>query len=531
VSRYKALKHRISRRDFLKSVAVTLGAAITSQTLAACSRQEPPLSPTQEQNQPSPSAQETNQTGTPTQEPSQITASPQEQNLPTGLPQEQSGLATSTPTPTEAPPDHTYYVRKDGSDTSGDGSTSAPWLTLSKALSVAGDRDLVKVGDGLYEENTGGVGYWNIEKALTDYLTIEAEAGAKGNVQVQGANHTVYNTLLRSGYIRFRYIQFMQRMPTNGSAFTVLPSSNVSHVVFGYCSFTVVADGTSISRGFIIDQNDNQTASHFTFTGCTFTVKEYSMGNHDGCRIGIAGTTGVVSNFTFTDCTANGRYGLYVIGAKDVIVDGGSYRGDYGAAICVGSDADSGGKASSVRIHNTAATTLKTYGHGVLIGNGAVNCIVDGLLVPECVNYSLVLKEHGAGGGTEVKNCDLQGGSLGALYCKAAAHANIHHNRIVGNQASSNGVFRVLGGDTGNKSDHVSFVDNQLTAPAGYAVEWGDATQDNGGGICDRNTYRLQGGKLAKIRGKLVSTLAEMQAAWSGYDVSGNDKSSVVIQE
>src|SRR4030042_578983 len=77
----------------------------------------------------------------------------------------------------EAPPNNIYYVRKDGNDTSGDGSTSAPWLTLSKALSVAGNRDLVKVGNGLYEETTKGAGYWNIDKTLSDYLAIEAERG------------------------------------------------------------------------------------------------------------------------------------------------------------------------------------------------------------------------------------------------------------------------------------------------------------------------------------------------------------------
>jgi hypothetical protein len=427
----------------------------------------------------------------------------------------------------------TYYVRKDGNDTTGDGSVGAPWLTLSKAMAVAGSGDVVLVGDGLYEENTSGLGYWNINKALVDYLTIEAEAGETGNVRIQGSSHAAYNTLLRCGYLRFRYIQFTQRVTTNVSAFSVLATANVSSVIFDFCSFTITADHATLSQGFIANQNDGYTASHFTFTGCTFTVLAYSEGSHDGCRIGITGTTGLVSQFTFADCTANGRYGLLVNGATDILIDGGYYRGDYGAAICIGIDAESNGKPSSATIRNVTAVILGSHGHGVLIGNGATGCVVDGLCVPVCFDYALALKEHGGpDSGTEVKNCDLRGGTHAALYCKAVSYPNIHHNRITGSKETTKGAFRMPEFPTNHKNEHVIFIDNHVIAQSGMAVEWGDVNQDNGGGICNRNVYHLRGtGSLAKVRGSVVSTMEAMIAAWSGYDVSGNDRASVMVEE
>jgi hypothetical protein len=426
----------------------------------------------------------------------------------------------------------TYYVRKDGNDTYGNGSVIAPWLTLSKALTVAGSGDIVKVGDGLYEESTSGLGYWNINinKALTKYLTIEAESGSKGNVRVQGLSHAYYNTLLRCGYLRFRHIQFTQRLATNISAFSVNTASNISSVAFDYCSFIITANGSTPSQGFIANMGNGWTASNFTFTGCTFSVLAYITGSHDGCRIGISGTTGVVNNFTFIGCTANGRYGLWVNGATNVLVDGGSYGGYYSAAICIGVDSENNGKTSSVIIHNVEAMTSENSGNAVFIGNGATGCVVDGLVVPACSDIALVLKEHGIGGGTEVKNCELHGGNSCALLCKAAANANIHHNQLIDGKVTKNGTFRMLGGDTGNKSNQVIFTDNYVLALGGMAVEWGDATQDNGGGICDRNVYHLRGAvSLARVRGITASTMAELQAAWNGYDVFGNDLSSTMV--
>lgn len=483
---------RLSRRDFLKSLYITVGTAVAGQALTAC-------------------------------------------NLKTLLPGKTAGQVQPT-LPSQAatvtPSNKVYFVRKNGDDTNGNGSSDAPWLTLTKAMTVAQGGDIVKVGDGLYEENSQGVGYWNINKPLTNWLTIEAEGGSTGDVRVQGASHATYNTLLRSGYFRFRYIHFTQREATNASAFSVFAGGDISNVAFEHCSFTITANGSTVSQGLMINHNDGWQASNFTFSECIFEVLEYKAGNHDGCRIGISGTDGSVKDFVFNNCSANGRYGLFMNGATDVLVNRGTYRGEYGAAICVGTDAESGGKHSTVTIRNATATSLAARSAGVLIGNGAINCLIDGLWVPECVDYALILKEHGSsGGGTEVKNCYLQGGSSGVLYCKAASYPNIHHNQLIGNKASQIGVFRMLGGTKGNKSDHVTFANNRVVAYSGLAIEWGDETQDQGGGLCDRNVYYLRGGKLGKIRGTAVSTLPEMQAAWGGYDVVGNDQSSLLITD
>jgi len=49
----------------------------------------------------------------------------------------------------------TKYVTKTGNDTTGDGTSSLPYLTISKALTVTTDNDTINIGEGTWAENIG----------------------------------------------------------------------------------------------------------------------------------------------------------------------------------------------------------------------------------------------------------------------------------------------------------------------------------------------------------------------------------------
>jgi len=65
-------------------------------------------------------------------------------------------------------------------------------------------------------------------------------------------------------------------------------------------------------------------------------------------------------------------------------------------------------------------------------------------------------------------------------------------------------------------------------SPTGKCLDWGDSVDDAGGGVSDYNLYKVISGTLGVVRGVTVTTLSELQAAWNGYDVLGNDQSSVM---
>lgn len=58
-----------------------------------------------------------------------------------------------------------YYVTKTGNDTTGDGSSGSPYLTISKAITVASPGDEISVGNGTYAETL------TVDKGLDIYST------------------------------------------------------------------------------------------------------------------------------------------------------------------------------------------------------------------------------------------------------------------------------------------------------------------------------------------------------------------------
>jgi hypothetical protein len=415
----------------------------------------------------------------------------------------------------------TQYVRKTGNDTTGDGSSDNPWLTLAKAYASASAGDTIKVGDGTYQEDTSSLGYWYLNRSFATAVTIEAESGAAGAVYVQGSSHATYNTRIGQGTLIFNYINFTQRMVTNLHACTFTASASTT-LTFNNCTFTIVADNATITQAFYASLADGYTLN-VTFSHCTFTVTgTITTGQHDGCRLTLAGTTGVI-NATLTDCTATGRYALWINGCACATVTRGTYTGLTGTAILLGLDAASGAKTSDhVTLTGVTAKVTGSAGHGILVGNGCTHCIVTYCIVNTCYDYALVLKEHG---GTTVTNCLLHAGTVSAtnraaLYLKAVTGATVQYNSLYAHSSGAlvANCLKLGQGDTGNKcQDNLITYNRFIASGSAVCLLWSGSTGDNGGCTNDHNRYK---GKIGTAYGSAISpakSLAALRGAWATY--------------
>lgn len=418
----------------------------------------------------------------------------------------------------------TYYVRKDGNDTTGDGSTGAPWLSIQKAITTlsALGGDTLLIGDGTYQEDSGS-GYLYITKNFTYAVTIRSESGNAAAVTIQGTSGTTYNVLYQNtlGGIVFEDVTFATRVKeiTSG-AFRVTRSLNL---VFNRCVFSGLTD-TSQRIGFYAAPSTGMTVSGVILNDCTFIMVGAQNAYAAACTPGA----GTLDGVTFNNCTATAvQYGLYVQqGCANVNVNGGAYSNTgAGAGLIYGTDNETPTAAISGTI--TGATISSPTSHACLIGcraSGVVTvtgCTVNG------GDYGIVVKENA---GTVVTNNTISGGTYGGLYFKAATGTTATGNRItnrVGGVCIKAGV-----GGTGNKVQNLTVTQNRARATGTGAIfGWGTDTDDAGGCVVDYNAYGPQGtGKFGGVRADAsVLSIVELRAAWADYGAGTNDAHSTVI--
>jgi len=257
---------------------------------------------------------------------------------------------------------------------------------------------------------------------------------------------------------------------------------------------------------------------------------------------------------TFNGCAISGAgRGVRTILAGTIAITGGSITGGTncgidanGAAITVtsclitnnsathaamfGVDGTAGNTTTGSITNCTILRSTALAGHALLIGAGCSGFIADTITAIQAYDYAVVVKECA---GAIVRNCGLTGGSTvaanAALYFKAATGASATNNTLV---TGANFGVRVLKGDTNNKSGTVTLTNNTLTTTGtAVALDWGDSTNDSGGGVCDFNSYNVHSsGVIGNVRAALgITTLAGLIAAWSGYGGSNDTHSTVTL--
>lgn len=414
-----------------------------------------------------------------------------------------------------------YFVRKTGNDSTGDGSTGNPWLTVTKALATisAAGNHVVNVGDGTYNENTTGLNFLYITQAFSAYVTIQAESGILGNVIISSNGAAVYAIRLNGAkFIKFQNIVFTPNVDIT-EAVVFFQDSNIDHIQLIDCNIIVRSVAAATKYGVRFTTAGTNVVDTILFQNVTVT--QTGPDPVDGLRLFPLAGTATFSNVTVRNCTVNVVTRAMIFnGATNFLVDGGSFISSTSISVSCGLDAATGGLATSGVIQNAYIQSISS--HALLIGNGSNgvtatgNNVVggnDGLVVKECAN-------------AVVTNNIVNGGTDNALYFKAATACMATGNRVIN---SVGNCVKCGPGDTANKSGTVTFTHNTVLGSGTSGIySWADSTGDSGGCVVDYNSYvPIGSAKFGAVRADAsVLDLAELRAAWAGYGDGSNDSHS-----
>lgn len=346
-----------------------------------------------------------------------------------------------------------WYVRKNGNDTTGNGSSATPWLTVSKALatiSTAANQVLL-IGDGVYTENTGGNHYLLIQKVFASFLTIQGENGATSNVTITGETSTTYQTRIDGcSHLRFKYIKFDSNVDMlSGSTGTVHCSGSTnSYIEFINCTLIWRSHAVNATWAMISDISSTTNFNNFLFDTCTFTQTGTSIQSGSAAiRFSKGSGTPTLDTITIRNCLANVTgIPIYINGVTNLTIDGGSFISDSQYGTIIGIDGP-GGKTSTGKIINSPYFQ-STSGHALLIGSGATNFTVSAPAV-RGGNQGLVVKLNDS---TVITNPTItsnpDGSTLNALYFKGATNASV----TGANVTNSAGNVLKIGIDSGTST-------------------------------------------------------------------------------
>jgi hypothetical protein len=417
----------------------------------------------------------------------------------------------------------TYYVRKSGNDTTGDGSTGAPWLTVYKANgSIGAGGHTVNIGPGDYEEvGVAGYAFWNTNFASP--VTFQAEDPAN-------RPRIMNSTLASTGHIcsgnKYRWKNLILTGKTGLGATTLFRfnSANNQDNSFENVDFVAVSNTTTILLG-----NFAAAMGSLAFTNVVFDI-----GAADPTALAAAfdvtGVTGGVTTLTATGIRSNApRFNLQNV--RGGTLANSTFSTTHGLALAIGADADTG-LATTITATGLTVSSSSTGTHAMLIGAGAVNVSVTGLSIPTAGDYGLVFKSTAAGSANVVSNAVIRGGPGGtaaALYFKGAQGGTVQDSTLI---APAQRAILAQANDA-------------LVKPAGNIVRrirvsvfgsanvfnWATASE-NGGNVFDANIYSLCGSGnfgLVLADGDVLN-YTELRAAWAGYGGGSNDATSRVAR-
>jgi hypothetical protein len=336
-----------------------------------------------------------------------------------------------------------YFVRTNGNDSTGNGSTGTPWLTLSKAMTVAVAGDVINVGDGTYAENTSASGAWTIAKNLASYLTIQGENGASSAVIITGASGAS-NTIFNGGttaFLRFKWITFGMR---SGSSYALRLNAACNNLDFQNCTIDAAGNSSALQGIRMVDASF--ALDTIAFSNCTVTSNG-SGSSYDAIAPQISGT-GALTNVTFDTCTITGRNAaINASGTTSLTFTNCTLASEVGNALTIASGTltISGGSITSVgsavnatggtlSISNAPITASATAGAGIS-GSGSANITLTGCTItPGATGVGLLL--------TLVGTVVVSGGTINTT----------NNNTVRANGATSIVVSNVVFGGGGNNN-------------------------------------------------------------------------------
>lgn len=415
------------------------------------------------------------------------------------------------------------YVATSGNDSTGTGSLTSPYATISKALSVATAGKVIAVGAGAYAENTSASGRFQVTTNFASPVTIIGATGSAADVVITGASDATINTIIQSGAnnITFQNVTFGMRVNTNLYAIRLAQCSNI---IFNNCIFAVKTNNGQINDGVRL-QPSGAVAIGAAFNNCVFNC---ASGTDVARGAEVSWTAGNTITVSFYNCAGNMPENCIYGNGGTFTVTNCAWVSTATHCLRFGADSNTGGNATTATVTG-CSITCGSPGHALLFGNGCSGCSASNNQI-NGGDYGLVLKEHT---GSTVSNNTIAAGTAAAVYFKASNGGSVQNNTI--NVAKSGAIGCKLGaGDTADKNQNVVFAHNTVnlqTFSNTTVFAWGDSTADLGGGTCDANVYNISaaGGTLGTVRSTSgITNLAGLQGAWSGYTPSGNDTHSTV---
>jgi hypothetical protein len=447
----------------------------------------------------------------------------------------------------------TYYVNKEHGNDGQNGLTHATaWLTIDKALSTvsAAGNHTILVGDGVYAENSYGLGYLICERSFADWVTVQPELGAADDVTITNPTSATYLIRFVAGaYVRLKWLKIVATTPltssfglicfvgamchhfefigltmtvagqASGQAWGVIYEGNGGYHDFLFDTCTIVQTGGLRATGIRFDSTGANAISNITITNCNIQVTDYAVQIYNNV------TNVTINGGYYSSSRANLSAVLIWDDVTNVLIDGGTFiaTGSGGLAVSLGVNGQTGDAVTGI-VQNIIAQS--TTGHALLIGAGCSNVQVLSNHIIGGDN-GIVVKQNS---GTILTSNVISGGTDNALYFKAADSPVASLNII----SNTQGNCVKVGYDSANndKCSAVNFQNNILKGTGTSRLfDWGDTTDDAGGSVCDHNHYSPRGtNKFGTVWGSAdgLATLAALIAAWATYGDGSNDSHSLM---
>lgn len=272
-----------------------------------------------------------------------------------------------------------YYVRKTGNDTTGDGSTGTPWLTIQKALdtvSIAGGHTIY-VGAGTYAESASAT-QLSLARTFLAEVIVRPEAGAAVIITGQAAG--AMSILISTNASNYTF----DGIGTGGASLTIQPASTQSLTVRAGNNNTNISN---IKFANCTIQNTN-SATAILMTNCAvsgLTLENVTTSAPNGCQFS-ATTTGYLNNFTFTNTSMSGTtYALRILPAARLTnwsISGGTYTVSASGAISIDVRAITG----TISTWSFNGVTTGGNGNG-FIADVSGSGVIDTLAFTNCTMY------------------------------------------------------------------------------------------------------------------------------------------------